>query len=180
MYLVITSSPNANGLTAACGQAAVNGLKSAGAEVGLYDLCAEKISGCLVCGNGWGTCREEHKCVIDDSLADFQERLSKAEGVFIITPVYWGQQSEKMKAFCDRLRRCEALKREKSVLAGKKISLVAAAGGSGNGTVTCLLELEAWCRHVGAIPTERIGITRFNREPMLKVIEYTAAQLAAK
>ena len=180
MYLIITSSPNTDGLTAACGQAALKGIKSQGTEAEIYDLCAEKIMPCLVCGNGWGTCREDHACVINDCLGDFQQRLAKAEGLFIITPVYWGQQSERMKYFCDRLRRCEAFKGEKSVLAGKKVNIVAAAGGSGNGTVTCLLELEAWCRHMRGVPHERIGITRFNREPMLKVIELAAAQLAEK
>jgi phosphoribulokinase len=76
-----------------------------------------------------------------------------------------------MKYFCDRLRRCEAFREGGSWAEGKQISLIAAAGGSGNGTTTCLMELENWCRHIRAIPQERIGITRFNREEMLKVIE---------
>jgi hypothetical protein len=45
----------------------------------------------------------------------------------LIIPVHWGQQSERMKYFCDRLRRCEARKGDDGILAGKKINLVAAA-----------------------------------------------------
>jgi multimeric flavodoxin WrbA len=178
MYSVITASPNADGLTAVCGRAALRGLEQAGKTGEITDLCTLKIQGCLVCGNGWGICRQEHRCVIDDGFSALQARMKEAEGVVLVTPVYWGQQSERVKYFCDRLRRCEALKGEGSALAGKKINLVAAAGGTGNGTVSCLTDMELWCRHVHAIPFERIGITRFNREPMLAVIERASRELA--
>jgi hypothetical protein len=82
-----------------------------------------------------------------------------------------------MKSFLDRFRRCEAFNKNGSAASGKQIDLIAAAGGSGNGTSQCLLEMENWCRHVGATPKDRIGITRFNREPMLRNIEDAAARL---
>jgi multimeric flavodoxin WrbA len=115
--------------------------------------------------------------VIDDGFATLQTRLKEAEGLVLVTPVYWWQQSERMKYFCDRLRRCEATKGDESILAGKKINLVAAAGGTGNGTVSCLTDMELWCRHVRAIPFERIGVTRFTREAMLSVIEKASTEL---
>jgi multimeric flavodoxin WrbA len=177
MYLVITASPNGDGLTAACGQAALRGVERAGKAVESVDLCALKIQGCLVCGNGWGICLDEHRCVIDDGFSSLQARLKEAEGLVLVTPVYWGQQSERVKYFCDRLRRCEARKGEQNCLAGKKINLVAAAGGTGNGTVPCLTDMELWCRHLGALPFERIGVTRFNREEMLAVIERASVEL---
>lgn len=170
MMMVISASPNKDGLTAACVNAAVAGMQSACVEAEAIDLCEMKISACRVCGNGWGICRNEHRCVIEDGITALQEKLRGAEGVVLITPVYWGQPSERMKAFLDRVRRMEALRGGESALSGKKVHLIAAAGGSGNGTVTCLSEMEAWCRHVGAVPSQRIGITRFNREPMLEVI----------
>ncbi|MDR3265705.1 MAG: flavodoxin family protein [Synergistaceae bacterium] len=170
MVLVITASPNTGGLTAACGRAALEGIERAGKTGEIIDLCAERIQGCLVCGDGWGSCREEHRCVIDDGFASLQARLGNVEGLVLVTPVYWGQQSERVKYFRDRLRRCEARRGSESVLAGKKINLVAAAGGTGNGTVSCLTDMELWCRHMSAIPFERIGVTRFNRGEMLSVI----------
>ena len=178
MYLIITASPNANGLTASCGRAALHGIEQAGKNGEIVDLCALKIQACLVCGNGWGSCRNEHRCVIDDGFGTLQTRLWEAEGLVLVTPVYWWQQSERMKFFCDRLRRCEAMKGDESILAGKKINLVAAAGGTGNGTVQCLAEMEMWCRHLRAIPSERIGVTRFTREAMLSVIEKASIELA--
>ena len=178
MFLVISSSPNANGLTAACTKAALEGIIETGGEAEHIDLCALKIKSCMVCGNGWGTCREEHRCVRDDDcFAELQKKIGESAGLILVTPVYWGSPSERMKSFMDRFRRCEALKGEAGALAGKKVNLIAAAGGSGGGTLTCLSEMERWVQHVRAIPRERIGITRFDRESVLGVIEQTAAAL---
>ncbi|MDR3270524.1 MAG: flavodoxin family protein [Peptococcaceae bacterium] len=177
MYIIITSSPNMHGLTAACGQAALNGMISAGGQGEIIDIAARQLEPCRICGNGWGTCRNMGSCVINDIFAEIQLKLRDAEGLFVITPVYWGLPSERQKYFGDRLRRCEAFREGGSWLKGKNINLVAAAGGSGNGTATCLVELETWCRHMQAVPGERIGITRFSREPVLKVIEDAGARL---
>ena len=177
MYIIITASPNTDGLTAACGAAAMEGIQVAGGKAELFDICAGKLESCRVCGNGWGNCRSEASCIIDDMFAEIQTKIRDSDGVILITPVYWGQQSERMKSFLDRFRRCEAFSKNGSAAKGKQIDLVAAAGGSGNGTATCLAEMEMWCRHVGAVPKDRIGITRFNREPMLKVITDMAARL---
>ena len=178
MYFIITASPNADGLTAACGRAALHGIEQACKVGEVVDLCALKIQACLVCGNGWGPCLNEHRCVIDDGLGALQTRLKEAEGLVLVTPVYWWQQSERMKYFCDRLRRCEAMRGDESILAGKKINVVAAAGGSGNGTVPCLTDMELWCRHMRATPFERIGVTRFTSEAMLSAIEKASVELA--
>ena len=170
MYLIITASPNMDGLTAACGNAAHEGITSADGDVELIDLSAAKLEPCRICGNGWGICRDQTRCIIDDLLSEMQTKIRDAEGLVLVTPVYWGQPSERMKYFLDRFRRCEAFNKAGSAARGKQVDLIAAAGGSGNGTVTALAEMEHWCRHVGAIPQERIGVTRYNREPMLAMI----------
>ena len=177
MYLIITASPNTDGLTAACGKAAAEGISAAGGQVEVFDICAGKLAPCLVCGNGWGDCRTAAKCVIDDIFAEIQQKIRDAEGVMLVTPVYWWQPNERMKYFLDRFRRCEAFNQAGSAAKGKPFDLIAAAGGSGNGTANCLAEMEMWCRHVAAIPKDRIGVTRFNREPMLRLITDAASRL---
>jgi multimeric flavodoxin WrbA len=177
MFIIITASPNADGLTAACGKAAYEGIAGAGGDAELIDISAAKLEPCLICGNGWGTCRDDSVCVVGGIFSELQAKIREAEGVMLITPVYWGQPSERMKYFLDRLRRCEAFNERGGAAVGKQIDLIAAAGGSGNGTATCLAEMEQWCRHVGAIPQERIGITRFNRGAVLPVISDAAARL---
>ncbi|MCL2059763.1 MAG: flavodoxin family protein [Oscillospiraceae bacterium] len=171
MFVIITSSPNADGLTAACGRAALDGVQGAGGEAELIDISAAKLEACRICGNGWGSCRNESVCVINDILGELQAKIRASEGVILVTPVYYGQPSERMKYFLDRFRRCEASSGQSGGAArGKQIDMVAAAGGSGNGTATCLAEMEQWCRHVGATPQERIGVTRFNRRAALETV----------
>ncbi|MDR1439161.1 MAG: flavodoxin family protein [Clostridiales bacterium] len=177
MYLVITSSPNSDGLTAACGNAAADGIACAGGQAELIDISAAQLNPCQICGDGWGKCRKTAKCAIDDILGGLQAKIRGAGGIFLVTPVYFGQPSERMKYFLDRFRRCEAFNARGSAAKGMQINLIAAAGGSGNGTATALSEMESWCRHVGAVAQERIGVTRFNREPMLAAIRDAGARL---
>jgi multimeric flavodoxin WrbA len=177
MYLIITSSPNTDGLTAACGNAAYEGIISAGGEAEIIDISAKKLEPCHVCGKGWGKCMKDAECIIGDILGALQTKIRDSEGVVLVTPVYFWQPSERMKYFLDRFRRCEAFNKNGSAASGKQFDLIAAAGGSGNGTATALVEMENWCRHVDAIAQERIGVTRFNREPMLTVIRDAGARL---
>ena len=177
MYLIITASPNKDGLTAACGSAAREGIEKAGGQAALVDLCEAKVEACRVCGNGWGGCSKESRCVIDDALPGIQDKIRASVGVILVTPVYWWQPSERMKYFMDRFRRCEAFGKSGSAAAGKPFHLIAAAGGSGNGTADCLTEMEMWCRHVGAVPADRIGITRYTREHALPVIKNAASRM---
>jgi len=181
MFIIITASPNAGGLTAACGDTAFEGIRRAGGKAEWIDISEAKLEPCRICDDGWGKCSSpyggEAKCVIDDILGELQTKIRESEGVFLITPVYFGQVSERMRFFLDRFRRCEANNQNGSAAAGKQVDLIAAAGGSGNGTVSCLQEMEQWCRHVGAIAQERIGITRFNRAAMLSAIEDAAERL---
>ena len=177
MYIIITASPNADGLTASCGRAVLNGITNAGGQAELFDISASGLEPCNICGDGWGTCRNESKCVNTDLLVELQVKIRECEGLILVTPVYWGQPSERMKYFLDRFRRCEAFNKDGSAASGKQVNLIAAAGGSGNGTATCLVEMEQWCRHIGAIPQERIGINRFNREMVLPVIRDSGERL---
>ena len=177
MFIIITASPNSDGLTAACGKAAYEGIVAAGGEAELFDISSEKLAPCLVCDNGWGACRSSATCVIEDLLPTLQRKIRASEGLILITPVYWWQPSERMRYFLDRFRRCEAFNTNGSAAAGKQIHLIAAAGGSGNGTAQCLVEMEQWCRHVQGVPQERIAITRFNRQYVLPVISDAAGRL---
>jgi len=171
MYIIITASPNKDGLTSACGKAMYDGIVSKGGSAKIYDICEDKLKPCLVCGDGWGTCYGKAICVIDDILLEIRNEIRACEGLTLVTPVYFGQPSEIMKYFIDRFRRLEVFNEANgSAATDKMVDLIAAAGGSGNGNTSCLNEMEIWCRQVGAIMRERIGVTRYNRNQMLKVI----------
>jgi len=172
--IVLSSSPNKDGLTAACASAAVTGARQAGGraeEVRLNDL---QIGMCQACDTGYGTCRSEHECQLQDDFQALHARVRQAGAHVIVTPVYWGEMSESAKAFADRLRRCEATRGDESALSGKSAIVVAAAGGSGGGTITCLLSMERWCQHVRARVFDLIPVKRWNRTYKLVAIQKAA------
>jgi multimeric flavodoxin WrbA len=168
--IILTSSPNHDGLTAACGEQAKIGAETNAANASIIDLNSLNISSCHACGNGWGPCREKHECQVEDDFQKLHKQMLEADGYILITPVYWSDMSESMKVFIDRLRRCEASKGEKSGLAGKPFISVAAPGGSGNGCISCLASFERFVDHVKGVKYDFIGITRRNRDYKLDTI----------
>ncbi len=170
--LVVTSSPNAGGLTAACGEAARQGVVDGKSPARVINLSEFKILRCAVCDNGWGSCRAKHRCQLEDDFSQIQDMFNAANGLVFVTPVYFGEPSETFKAFFDRLRRCEATKKEgnKSALADKPTICVAAAGGTGNGAVHCLAEMERLVLRLGARGFDYIPITQRTREYQLETI----------
>jgi multimeric flavodoxin WrbA len=172
--MVISSSPNNDGLTAACAAAAAEGARLAGGDVDEVRLNELQVSACQVCDRGWGTCLSEHACEKADDFQLIHARVRQADAYVIVTPVYWGEMSESAKALTDRLRRCEATLGEGSRLAGKPVIAVAAAGGSGGGMITCLASMERWTQHTHARIFDLIPVNRWTREYKLVTIREAA------
>jgi multimeric flavodoxin WrbA len=178
--IIIQCSPNEGGLTAACASAAAQGARQARASVEEVKLNDMAVGMCQACGSGWGECRSAHECQVNDDFQALHQRIIAADGLVIVTPVYWGEMSESAKALTDRLRRCEATRERElggSKLTGKPYLAVAAAGGSGNGTITCLGSMERWGQHVGARVFDLIAINRWTREYKLDCIRAAACTL---
>ena len=168
--MIFTSSPNTNGLTAACGKKAKTGAEKAGANVQLINLNAKNIRHCQACEQGWGICRTEYRCIIEeDDFNSIHQSMADMDGFIIITPVYWWDMSESAKVFFDRLRRCEALN-ESSCVAGKPFICIAAAGGTGNGCVSCLTVMEKLVDHVKGDKYDFIHIIQKNKYFKLETI----------
>jgi multimeric flavodoxin WrbA len=170
--LVVTSSPNAGGLTAACAESARLGIVDGRSPARVIHLNEFKIERCAACNDGWGPCRTEHRCRLTDDFAKIHEMFAQAEGYAWVTPVYFGGPSESFQALFDRLRRCEAMKSGSatSILRDKPVVCIAAAGGSGNGAVVCLAEMERLVKHLGATAADYIAVTQRTREYQLETI----------
>ena len=170
--LVVISSANANGLTAVCGEAARQGVVDGKSPARVINLNEFNIHKCAVCDNGWGPCLTQHRCRLEDDFAQIRDMFKAAEGFVFVTPVYFGEPSETFKAFFDRLRRCEATKKDgnRSILTGKPAVCVAAAGGSGNGAVHCLAEMERLVQRLNAEGFDYIPITQRTREYQVETI----------
>lgn len=178
--IIIQCSPNKDGLTAACAAAAAEGARQAGAAVEEVNLNEAQVGMCQACERGWGTCRTEHECQVADGFQALHQRVIAADGLILVTPVYWGEMSESAKALTDRLRRCEATRDRQlggSKLSGKPYIAVAAAGGSGNGTMTCLGSMERWGQHVSARVFDLIPVNRWTRGYKIECIRAAAGEL---
>jgi multimeric flavodoxin WrbA len=177
--LVIYTSPNRTGLTAACSAAAVKGARAEGANVEEVRLNDLNVGLCHACDNGWGTCLPDHACQVEDDFQELHARTCAADALILVTPVYWGEMSESAKAFTDRLRRCEATRNDESCLAGKPVLAVAAAGGSGGGMITCLGSMERWIRHVRARVWDLLPVNRWSRGYKLEAVRQAARAMVA-
>ncbi len=85
--IVLSSSPNVDGLTAACASAAAAGAREGGASVEEVRLNDLPIGMCEACNDGWGTCRDEHECQIIDGFQPLHHRTRNADGYILVTPV---------------------------------------------------------------------------------------------
>jgi len=168
--VAIQTSPNTDGLTAATATAVLAGAANEGAETELVHVRHMTLEACRACGNGWGTCREKHHCVIDDDLEVVRQKIGTADGLVISTPVYFGQISEIAKLFLDRLRRCEWAF-EQSQVRGTPLIAIAAAGGSGGGVLSALAEIERYASHLGLPCADFITITRRSQPHKLPMME---------
>ncbi|MDR3085371.1 MAG: flavodoxin family protein [Christensenellaceae bacterium] len=175
-YLIVTGNPKKEGLCFSATEEIARGAKEAGAEVSVLDVSS--LIRCKVCGNGWGSCRETHACAFGaDGFHDAQAAVREADQICLITPVYWGEMAEGLKCFIDRLRRCEF--GQNGALSGKPVLLVASPGGSGNGALSCLEQMDRFCRHTGAQIFDYISLNRWNNDYKRQALYAAAKAMAA-
>ncbi len=163
--LVTQGSPNEDGLTASMAKDAMAGAEAAGAETELVHLCKLKLEACRACDDGWGKCRRESLCIIEDDIEMVRDKMAAADGIVLSTPVYFGDVAEVVKNFFDRLRRCERAGPEEPRVEGRWVLGIAAAGGGGG--PSCLTATERYFAHMGLPIFDQMIVTRRSREYML-------------
>jgi NAD(P)H-dependent FMN reductase len=188
--LIISGSRTPEGRTASLINALCKGIGNAGGKSEVIFLPQMKIELCRQCNNdGWGICREEDKCVIDDDFASITEKIENADAVVFANPVYFGDLSESMKAFLDRLRRVRSkIPRQPAPNIpgpfnndeGPLAVGLCYAGGSGNGTTSCCVNLERILQFCGFDVVDMIPVRRQNLEAKLKIMELTGEWLVTK
>jgi len=166
--LVMQASPNEDGLTAGMAKQALSGAQAAGAETELVHLRKLKLESCRACeDDGWGRCRQESLCIIEDDLEQLRSKMAAADGMVLSTPVYFGNVAEVVKNFLDRLRRCERAGPQDPKVEGRWVLAIAAAGGGGGGGPTCLVAMEHYFAHLGLPVFDQMIVTRRSRDYML-------------
>lgn len=182
--LVIFSDPNPDGLAAACAEAARQGIIDGHSPARVVNLTDLKIGRCALCGpDGWGTCRSRHECEVKDDFQDLHKTVREAQGYVFITTAFFSAPDEAMRAFLDRLRRCEATKEqaagEESTLLGKPTVGVAASGASSAEAVGALKELSKVLRDVEADLFDLIPVGPRTRDYQLETIHDALSEMVS-
>lgn len=186
--LVISGSRDPEGRTALLIKALCKGVESGGGETEVLYLPNMDIEVCRQCNSdGWGICRDEERCIVEDDFTSIVSKMDDADVTVFANPVYFGDLSESMKAFLDRLRRVKTTIPRQPVRKGPgpfnndegPVAVgLCYAGGSGNGTTTCCMNLERILMFCGFDVVDMIPARRENLENKLIIVEQTGKWLA--
>ena len=97
--LIINGSPRLNGNSSKLTDELIGIFNKEGVEVDLYQIGAKAIRGCMACGY----CHEHGECVFKDDVNDLNKRLEAADGLIVISPVYYGSANGSVISLLDRL-----------------------------------------------------------------------------
>ena len=139
-----------------------------------------KLERCRQCqDDGWGLCRQEGRCVIEDDLAGLVAMIRGVDAVLFATPVYYSDLSESLHALTDRLRRTCTHKAGRSAVEGKPAMGICVAGGGGGGAPACCVSLERVLNTCGFDVVEMIPVRRQNLDAKLAMLGMTGRWLAS-
>ncbi|MFH1568707.1 MAG: flavodoxin family protein [Gemmatimonadota bacterium] len=177
--LVISGSRNPEGQTARAAGALRAGLEAEEVAVDTVFLPELSLERCRQCeADGWGLCRGEGRCVIEDDFAGLVDRLAAADLAVFATPVYWGDLSESLRAFLDRLRRVGRHETGKARVAGKPAFGICVAGGGGGGAPSCAVSLDKVLSTCGFDLVDVVLARRQNLDLKVQVLESSGRWLA--
>ena len=97
--LVLLAHPGRDSLNAAMAQAAADALRANGYGVWLHDLCAEGFDPVMPAAEASGAPTQ------DPLVLQYQQELTKADGIVVIHPNWWGQPPAILTGWLDRVLR---------------------------------------------------------------------------
>lgn len=96
--LLLNGSPR-RGNTRAALEECAGALNECGVETEIVDIGTQAVPGCRACG----ACHRLGRCVIDDAVNEFAEKLRAADGFIVGAPVYYASPNGSVISFLDRL-----------------------------------------------------------------------------
>jgi multimeric flavodoxin WrbA len=109
----ISASPRRHGNSETLLDHALAGAISAGAKTEKIVLSLLDIRPC----HGSDACLKKAKCFVKDDMKHLLDKIAKADGIIISSPVYFGSVTAQLKAMIDR---CQPFWVEKYVLKNKR------------------------------------------------------------
>ncbi len=96
--ILVNGSPKANGCTYTALEEVAKALGNNGIETEIFHVGTEPIRGCMGCG----ACKKLGKCMYDDSVNAFLEKVKDADGFVFGSPVHYAAASGVLTSFLDR------------------------------------------------------------------------------
>jgi len=178
--LVISGSRNPQGQTGRAAKAFLEGVANAGGQSEIVFLPPMKIERCRQCeDDGWGICRSDGRCVIEDDFASLVEGIKAADVIAFATPVYFSDLSESLRAFLDRLRRTCVNDTGRDGIEGKPALGICVAGGGGGGSPECAARLDWTLRTSSFNVVDMILVRRQNLDAKLGILRAAGEWIAA-
>ncbi len=185
--LILSGSRNRKGQTARAIKAIQKGIAEAKGKSEVIFLTEMNLERCRQCeADGWGLCRKEGRCIIEDDFASIEAKVKAADVVVFANPVYFGDLAESLKTFLERFRRTRFMRPGTPppggfpMAGGTPAIGICYAGGSGNGTVSCAFFLERILQMCGFDIVDMIPVRRQNLDIKLPMLELTGKWLASK
>jgi multimeric flavodoxin WrbA len=188
--LILSGSKNREGQTARAISAVEKGIAGTGGTSECLFLTEQSLERCRQCeADGWGLCRKEGRCIIEDDFASIVDKIEAADVVVFANPVYFGDLSESMRAFLDRYRRIHFTKLMASPRGpggipfgggGKPAIGLCYAGGSGNGSPNCCASLERVLQTCGFDVVDMVPLRRQNLDNKMPILELTGKWLVTR
>lgn len=97
--LLVNGSPHLKGNTALAIAELQKEFEANGVETEILQVGSKPVRGCIACGS----CAKNGKCVFDDVVNEAAEKLARADGLVVATPVYFASANATLIAFLDRL-----------------------------------------------------------------------------
>lgn len=97
--ILVNGGPHKDGCTNRALEEVEKTLNVNGIETEIFWLGNKAISGCLGCGG----CNNTGRCVIDDKVNEFIEKVKEADGFVFGSPVHFAAISGSLSSFMDRV-----------------------------------------------------------------------------
>jgi len=97
--ILVNGSPHAKGCTYTALKEVADTLQKNGIETEIFQPGTKPISGCLACGK----CFTTGKCIIDDCVNEFLDKVPGADGFVFGTPVHYAAASGQLTSFLHRV-----------------------------------------------------------------------------
>lgn len=177
---ILSGSRNPEGRTALAINALRKGIEKAGSRTECIFLPELSLERCRQCeSDGWGVCRREGYCVIEDDFASLVDKIKTSDAIVFANPVYFADLSESMKAFLDRLRRISAFN-ENPITQGIPVIGLCMAGGGGGGAPSACFNMERTLQMCRFDVVDMIPLRRQNLDAKLPMLELTGEWLTTK